>query len=182
MKKSSPERKRRANAAPATRSSRGKARPRRAPELGPPPGWSKPAHPSTFREHAGPIYIRRAAGGNSFGLRVQAKHGNRDGGLHGGVLATLADMAMGYSCSITRQPPLRMVTVSLSIDYAGSADEGDWIEARVDVQKMGRRVSFANCFIWRGEQRIARASGSYLVVEAPHSTTGERVSIGRRAR
>lgn len=131
-------------------------------------------HSSAFREYAGPIYIRRAAGGTLFGLRVQAKHGNRVGGLHGGVLATLADMAMGYSCCFTRQPPLRMVTVSLSVDYAGSADEGDWIEARVDVQKVGRRVAFANCFVWRGEERIARASGSYLVLEAPRSTAGER--------
>lgn len=130
-------------------------------------------HPSAFREYAGPIYITHAAGGTLFGLRVQAKHGNRVGGLHGGVLATLADMAMGYSCSFTRQPPLRLVTVSLSVDYAGGADEGDWIEARVDVQKVGRRVAFANCFIWRGEERIARASGSYLVLDAPGSSPGE---------
>ena len=130
-------------------------------------------HPSAFREYVGPIYIRRTAGGTLFGLRVQAKHGNRDGGLHGGVLATLADMAMGYSCCFPRQPPLRLVTVSLSVDYAGSADEGDWIEARVDVQKVGRRMAFANCFVWRGGERIARASGSYLVLEAPRSTAGE---------
>jgi acyl-coenzyme A thioesterase 13 len=170
MKKSSPERERRAEAPPAPSA----AKSRRAPKLGPPPGWSKPVHSSAFREYAGPIYIRRAAGGTLFGLRVQAKHGNRVGGLHGGVLATLADMAMGYSCCFTRQPPLRMVTVSLSVDYAGSADEGDWIEARVDVQKVGRRVAFANCFVWRGEERIARASGSYLVLEAPRSTASKR--------
>jgi len=166
MKKSELKRKRRASAAPSA------AKSRRAPKLGPPPGWSKPAHPSAFREYAGPIYITHAAGGTLFGLRVQAHHGNRGGGLHGGVLATLADVAMGYSCSFTRQPPLRMVTVSLSVDYAGSADEGDWIEARVDVQKVGRRVAFANCFVWRGEERIARASGSYLVLEAPRSSAG----------
>jgi uncharacterized protein (TIGR00369 family) len=164
MKKSDPNRKRRASAPPSA------AKPRRAPKLGPPPGWSKPVHPSAFREYVGPVYIKRSAGGTLFGLRVQAKHGNRDGGLHGGVLATLADMAMGYSCCFTRQPPLRLVTVSLSVDYAGSADEGDWIEARVDVQKVGRRMAFANCFIWCGGERIVRASGSYLVLEAPRST------------
>jgi acyl-coenzyme A thioesterase 13 len=169
MNKSNPGRKRQASTSTASSA----ARSRRAPRLGPPPGWSKPEHPSAFREYAGPIYIRRAAGGTSFGLRVQAKHGNRIGGLHGGVLATLADMAMGYSCCFTRQQPLRMVTVSLSVDFTGSADEGDWIEARVDVQKVGRRVAFANCFIWRGKERIARASGSYFVLDAPSSSTGE---------
>jgi len=51
---------------------------------------------------------------------------------------------------------------NLSLDYAGSAQAGDWLEARVDIQKQGSRLSFANCYIFVNEQRIVRASAVFL--------------------
>jgi acyl-coenzyme A thioesterase PaaI-like protein len=56
-----------------------------------------------------------------------------------------------------------MVTASLTIDYAGSASEGDWLESHVDVQKMGSRLAFANCYIIAAGERIARASAVFAV-------------------
>jgi acyl-coenzyme A thioesterase PaaI-like protein len=57
-----------------------------------------------------------------------------------------------------------MVTVNLSADFADVARAGDWVEARVDVQKMGRRLAFASCHLWVGEKRILRASGIFAHV------------------
>jgi len=55
---------------------------------------------------------------------------------------------------------------SLSVDLAGSAVPGDGIEARVDLHRVGNRVFFARCFIWHRRERIARASGTFLVLRA----------------
>lgn len=134
----------------------------------PPAGFVLPPHPSHFRELIGPVFMRRMPRkpptALRFGLYVQPKHGNRSGNLHGGAVATLADIAMGYGCAYSARPMLRLVTVSLSVDYIGSADLGDWIEARIDVIRTGRRVAFAQCDVWNGRKRIARASASFLVV------------------
>jgi acyl-coenzyme A thioesterase 13 len=38
---------------------------------------------------------------------------------------------------------------------------GDWIEAHVDVHKVGGRMAFANCYIVRDGERIVHASGVF---------------------
>ena len=65
------------------------------------------------------------------GLRIAPMHTNASGTWHGGAIATLADVALGYVAAASRKPPLRMVTSSLGIDYVGAAQVGDWVQAEV---------------------------------------------------
>src|SRR6478752_2799708 len=53
------------------------------------------------------------------------------------------------------------VTVQLSVDYAGSAKIGDWIESEVRIQRIGARLAFADCYLVAGGVRIARASAIF---------------------
>ena len=53
------------------------------------------------------------------------------------------------------------VTAQLSIDYAGAARIGDWIESRVEIQRVGARLAFANCYLIVEERRIVRASAIF---------------------
>jgi acyl-coenzyme A thioesterase 13 len=46
-------------------------------------------------------------------------------------------------------------------DFAGIAKVGDWIEAHVDVHKIGGRLAFANCYILRDGERIVHGSGVF---------------------
>jgi acyl-coenzyme A thioesterase 13 len=134
------------------------------PSKHPPTGFIPLKLTSAFRELCGPLYQHGEDGTYVIGLYVQKKHGNMRGLVHGGMIATLADTALGFGISsATRTKGL--VTTSLSVTYSGNAEVGDWIEARVDIQRLGRRVCFANCDIWRGADRIAHASGAFLVVE-----------------
>jgi acyl-coenzyme A thioesterase PaaI-like protein len=57
-----------------------------------------------------------------------------------------------------------MVTANLSVDFAGSAHIGDWIETTLDIQKIGSRLAFANVYFSVAGERIARASGVFLVL------------------
>ena len=111
----------------------------------------------------GPVYSKGEGADLVLGLRVEAKHCNMRGGVHGGIFATLADIALGYTLAFSTSPPTGLITTNLSLDFAGTAKVGDWIEARVDVQKKGSRLAFANCYIGVGEERIVRASAVFLV-------------------
>jgi len=111
----------------------------------------------------GPLYCRGEGIDLVIALRVEAKHCNTRGTVHGGILATLADVALGYTTAFSSTPPANLVTTSLALDFAGTAKIGDWLEAHVDVQKQGSRLSFANCYITVNEQRIVRASAVFLV-------------------
>jgi len=75
----------------------------------------------------------------------------------------VADVALGYAIAFSTKPPTSLITASLSLDFAGTANIGDWLEARVDVQKKGSRLAFANCYISVGESRIVRASAVFVV-------------------
>lgn len=133
------------------------------PPRPPPPGFEPIARVTPFRALVGPLYVRRDATGVACGMYVDQKHENVVGLLHGGMVATLADVALSFSIGETTDPPLVLATISLSVDYADTAAPGDWIEARCDVLRVGRKVAFANCFIWCGDTRIARANGAFAV-------------------
>jgi acyl-coenzyme A thioesterase 13 len=111
----------------------------------------------------GPIYSRGEGKDLVLGLRAEAKHCNARGTVHGGMLATLADVALGYTMAFSSEPPAGLVTANLSLDFAGTAKAGDWLETHVDIQKQGSRLSFANCYILVVGERIVRASAVFLV-------------------
>lgn len=118
---------------------------------------------SPFTDLLGPIFQKNDASGLVIGLKVEEKHCNARGMVHGGVLGTLADIAMGYSAAFSTEPPTPIVTASQTIDYAGKAEKGDWIEVHTDVQKIGRSMAFTNCYFSVGSKRIARASAVFSV-------------------
>lgn len=138
---------------------------------------------SPFTEVNGPFYFKEGEGGLIFGLRIEARHCNSAGTVHGGLIATLCDLALGNNIGLASRspenlaecrheqaetaPPVRkFVTVNLSTDYAGHANVGDWIEVRVEVQKIGKALAFANAYVFRGEAKIARSSAIFRDLNA----------------
>ena len=131
------------------------------PEI--PHGFEPLFRTSPVLDLIGPLYGRGKGADLVVGLRVEPKHCNARGTIHGGILATLADVAIGYAIAFSSDPPIGAVTAHLSLDYAGTAKIGDWIESRVDIHKRGTRLAFGNCYLCVGEERIARASAVFLV-------------------
>jgi uncharacterized protein (TIGR00369 family) len=131
-----------------------------------PEGFEPLGRGSPLVELLGPFYSRGAGAGLILGLRVAEKHTNARGLAHGGVLLTLADVALGYAAEGSVDPPARLITTSVSADFAGSAKLGDWVEARVDVQRVGRRMAFANAYLHVGDRRIVRASAVFARADA----------------
>jgi acyl-coenzyme A thioesterase 13 len=130
-----------------------------------PEGFTALGRTSPSVELLGPFYSKGAGAGLVLGLRVAEKHTNARGFAHGGVLLTLADVALGYAAEGSVEPPARLITTSLSADFAGGARLGDWVEARVDVQRVGERMAFANAYLHAGDRRIVRASAVFIRTE-----------------
>lgn len=122
--------------------------------------------PNPFNELVGPFYSKRQGKDISLGLRIEERHTNSRGICHGGLLATMADLALGYAClAIGGQKSF--VTVNLSLDFAGSAKAGDWVESQAEVQKTGSRIAFANCYLVANGVRIVRASAIFALSASP---------------
>jgi uncharacterized protein (TIGR00369 family) len=117
-----------------------------------------------FLAQLGPLYLKKAGDRVVIGLRIEERHTNIRGIAHGGMLVTLADSALGIALSSSRTPPQPMVTVNLSTDFVESAMPGDWVEAHIDIQRVGNRLAYANCYLKVGERRILRASGVFALM------------------
>ncbi len=135
-----------------------------------PEGFAPLFRSSPFLDAIGPIYGKGEGPNLIVGLRIVEKHTNARGLAHGGIFATLADIALGYCLAFYTDPPQSLVTTNLTLDFAGSAKVGDWVEVTVDIQKSGSRLAFANAYISVGDQRIVRASAVFLV--AGHRESG----------
>jgi uncharacterized protein (TIGR00369 family) len=130
-----------------------------------PEGFRKIERLSPFNALVGPLYERRDGDAVSIGLVIEDKHTNSRGICHGGALATLADLALGYAMlAKSGQEGERQgsfLTAHLSVDYAGSAKVGDWIESKVEIQRVGSRLAFANCYLMVENRPIVRASAIF---------------------
>ncbi|MEJ3654128.1 PaaI family thioesterase [Actinomycetes bacterium KLBMP 9759] len=130
----------------------------------PPAGFRPVDRRSGFLDLIGPLYVDdtdpRAP---VYGLRIGEKHTNSRGGVHGGVLTTLADVALGYGALAAHGEALNLLTASLTVDYTGSAQVGDWIEARTTLKRMGSRLAFAGCEITNDSRPVASCSGVFSV-------------------
>jgi acyl-coenzyme A thioesterase 13 len=127
-----------------------------------PEGFSRIERLSPFNALVGPLYERRDGEAVSIGLAIEEKHTNSRGICHGGVLATLADLALGYAMlAKSGQRQGSFVTAHLAVDYAGAARVGDWIASKVEIQRVGARLAFANCYLVVDEKPIVRASAIF---------------------
>ncbi len=128
-----------------------------------PAGYQPLPPASPFNALVGPLHEKRGEGVISLGLRVEEKHCNSRGLCHGGVLATLADLALGYALMARTGSRAGFVTAHLDLDYAGAAQAGDWIHSDAEVQRVGTRLAFATGYLCVGASRIVRMSGIFAL-------------------
>jgi uncharacterized protein (TIGR00369 family) len=100
----------------------------------------------------------------SLGLRLATPHTNARGFVHGGLIAALTDKAMGHSCGHKMRGAHSLVTVSMSIDFISSAQIGQWLTVETDVIRTGSTICFAQCLVKADDAVIARANGTFRVV------------------
>ena len=119
--------------------------------------------------HAGlGISVEHAAAGEiRLGWEAQPDHRNLQGLVHGGILATLVDIAMGLAVRTVVGPTRRHLTMDLHVHYLRPAQPGR-LEALGSVVRVGTHVGFAEGSVMDAAGRLLiRASGTYSVTEDP---------------
>ncbi|OPY99182.1 thioesterase [Bradyrhizobium sacchari] len=129
-----------------------------------PAGFEPLFRKSPLTEPWEPLYAKKTDKALIIGLRLARPHTNGRGLIHGGLIAALADNAMGYSCAQATGWTTSFVTVSLSVDFVGSAEIGQWCSIESEVIKTGKTICFAQSLIKADDAVIARASGTFRVV------------------
>lgn len=130
-----------------------------------PEGFTRHARTSPLTEPWEPIYSKTTSQAVIIGLRLATPHTNSRGIVHGGLIATLADNAMGLSCGLHLKAPGRLLTISLSVDYLGSANIGQWLEVDTNFVKAGGSICFAQSLITADGVPCARANATFKVVK-----------------
>jgi uncharacterized protein (TIGR00369 family) len=129
-----------------------------------PAGFEPHFRKSPFTDPWEPLYSKRTDNAVHLGLRLAKPHTNARGLIHGGLIASLADNAMGYSCAQATGWVTSFVTISLAVDYVGSADIGQWLAVECEVIRTGSTICFAQALIKADDVVIARANGTFRVV------------------
>jgi uncharacterized protein (TIGR00369 family) len=111
-----------------------------------------------------PIFSRRHEKTVQLGLWVREAHCNSRGLLHGGVIAALADNAMGHSCVASQEAARSAVTVSLSVDYLATAGMGQWLLIEPRVLRTGSTLGFVDALITADGGTIARAAATFRML------------------
>ena len=129
-----------------------------------PEGFEPHFRKSPFTEPWEPLYSKKTDQAVIIGLRLAKPHTNSRGLIHGGLIASLADNAMGYSCALVMGWTTSLVTISLAVDYVGSAEIGQWLAVESEVIRTGSTICFAQSLIKADDTVIARANGTFRVV------------------
>jgi uncharacterized protein (TIGR00369 family) len=132
------------------------------PASQPPDGFARHSRTSPFIELIGPLYSQGDGMDLRLALHIDSRHLNGTGTVHGGVLATLADLAIGYAVASSTDPPTALTTSSLTVNLSGMARPGDLVTTSSRLQHRGSRVILAHCELAVGTRTIAEASAVFV--------------------
>ncbi len=97
-------------------------------------------------------------------LRIEEKHLNRSGLLHGGIAATVLDAVSGYKAerAMGLGPEARVVTVSLTTNYLQAGRHGDLLTASASAVGKGKTIQHVTAELRRQDGAlVATANGIF---------------------
>jgi uncharacterized protein (TIGR00369 family) len=105
-------------------------------------GWTLIVGGDPYEDLSGPFYMRDEPDGTRrSAFKVETKHLNGSGNLHGGCLMTFADFSLFMIAHETLQG-VESVTVSLNGEFVGPSRIGDMVECAGEVVRAGRSMVF----------------------------------------
>lgn len=132
-----------------------------------PPGFSPANFSPGFLDHGGPYYLKKGANGWTVGCLISPHHMNYQDRAHGGVLTTLADVALSWSVYSSETPPLVVSTVSLTTNFLGGVRLGDWVEANSQIDRIGKTLAYVHGSISVADRLVMTMNGVFNIVRSP---------------
>ena len=124
-------------------------------------GWQTwPEEPFEY-ESAGPFYFKVDDKGPVSAFRVARKHMNAAGVVHGGCLMAFADFSL-FAIAHDQMGDEYGVTVAFTSEFLSGAPEGAYIEARGEVLRTGRTITFVRGLMTADGKPCLNFSGTIM--------------------
>jgi uncharacterized protein (TIGR00369 family) len=121
---------------------------------------------SAFHAWAGLELVTVEVGEVEVALKLEPHHLNPGGILHGGLIATLADTAIGLAIRSALPEDRTHVTAQLDVHFLERADHGT-VRATGRAVRVGGRMAYGEGDVRDEDGRLlARASGTFIVLPA----------------
>jgi uncharacterized protein (TIGR00369 family) len=122
--------------------------------------WSR----DSFETHNGPFWHRMEDDGQiRAAFRVEKKHLNGMGNVHGGAFMAFADYCLfAFAAQVLQGPG---VTVSFSCEFLDAAREGELVEASGKITRAGGSLIFLRGLLTSGERSLFTFSGTIKLVK-----------------
>jgi uncharacterized protein (TIGR00369 family) len=117
-----------------------------------------------FMHHVGADLTLIAPGRIEAEVLVGERHKQQRGFVHGGMVATMADLAAGFAAVTLVPDDYGVVTADLRVSYLNPA-VGTKLTAIGWVLKSGRRLHFCEAEVWCDGKLVAKASATMAVIE-----------------
>ena len=125
-------------------------------------GWD-PDDDEGFVALVGPMWKRRSGETDHYAFVAEAKHHNRRGVVHGGMLMTFADRALGRTCRYANAHKPQ-ATVQLDVHFVDAVKIGEFVEAKCRVVRRTRTLMFASAELAVGTRVVATATGVWKIL------------------
>lgn len=126
-----------------------------------PEGFKEADFGGNFLRGNGPFYLKREAERWLVGLRVEDHHVNYLGIAHGGLLSTLADVALSAQPYYSERPNPAVTTTSMTTNFLAAARLGDWLVADARIARLGKRTAHVHGVIRRDQEILVTMSGVF---------------------
>ena len=100
-------------------------------------------------------------------MQIQKIHNQQAGLVHGGVIATVADIVAGFAAYSLVRVEEKVVTGELKVSYLRPA-KGEMLVAKGWVLKQGRKINFCEAEVYvlndGNEKLVAKATTSMVII------------------
>ena len=130
------------------------------------PDGFAPCRPAVgFSMLSGP-YFEKPGEGVPFvrGFRVEERHLNPEGVVHGGVMTSFADCMLYRAIGDELTHDVLFATISLTTHFLAAGKRGGWIEGRGRIVRRTRSVVFAEGTISDEERPLMTAMGVWKIL------------------
>jgi acyl-CoA thioesterase len=107
--------------------------------------------------------VESAEGSAVVEMTPSADMANHAGFVHGGMISTLADSAMGRSLRTIKPAVVRSMSFDLKLSFISAAKVGEALRATAHIVHAGRRTAVAECRVEAAGRLVATASGTFAI-------------------
>ncbi|MCJ2026819.1 PaaI family thioesterase [Methylobacterium sp. J-067] len=114
-----------------------------------------------FIATVGPLYVRDGV----YAFRASQKHANLIGVVHGGMLMSFADRAMGVT-AMAAADGASCVTIQLEMKFLEAGRMDDWLTCESTVVKRTGSLVFMRGEVRDGERLVATGDGVWKILRS----------------